>query len=246
MIKSKVIKPTEKKPARKRKPKAPPTPLGNPGKNQTGVFMPYYGTRFFCVHTGTIFTLKERDPELGLSVLKVHRRTFKRLCKMDEFRASRGLEPYYLSDMYLSDAETVLLLRGFPLPHLRLDVKLLSRENLEDAIEATNYRMAAMKSELQGLTKHRKILYELSHDNGIPVKMRAKNVKHEDYPTAIKAVKGIHKDLAAFKEFLDKENDGSRVPPGSKVIEGPTQESLKSKAVLRPRKTLASELSEQT
>lgn len=184
-----------------------PTTKGHPLKANVGVFKPYYGTKFFCGQTGAVFELKERDPGLGLNVLRVNRNSYRRLVTMDRERLQRGLEPTYLGDLYLSDAETILLLRGFPLPHLGLDLKLLSKENIRHAMAEHDSACDALLDEVYIRRQHRRTLYRLHWKNpNIQEKVKPIRVQnHEKFKTSADATIGIHQDIKEFKEALAKE-----------------------------------------
>ena len=185
-------------------PKKIPTTKGHPNKKNEGVFQPYYGTKFFCTQTGMVFELKERDPGLGLNVLRMHRNSYRRMLLVDKARIERGLYPNYIGDIYLSDAETILLLREYPLPHLGLDLKLVSRENIQKALDNMDVGIDALIDEIEIRRKNRYTIWRLGWKNP-NIKVKVKPIKVKEAMGVKEARDGLFRDTHAFEGALIEE-----------------------------------------
>lgn len=181
-----------------------PTPLrSGMKKNRSGVFTKYYGTKFFCTSTGAVYTLQERDPETGLNVLRVNRHVVERILRFDRKFVMHGVVPHSVGDVYLSDAETVLLLREYPLPHLGIELRLITRENIDNALKKIDEACDALRDEIYIRSYNRKFIYRLGWMSEARVQTKTIKVKDiPEFPNVRAAVEGMHKDKAKLEELL--------------------------------------------
>lgn len=195
----------------------PPTSTGtHMRKNRSGVFSKHYGTKWFCTSTGAVYTLQERDPETGLNVLRVNRHVAGRILKFDRKFLHLGVIPHSVGDIYLTDAETILLLREYPLPHLGIELKFITKENIENAIKRIDEANDALRDEIYIRNYHRKFIYRLGWLKETTQTKAAIKVKgHPKFTNVVKAIHGMHQDKKKLDEVLGIEEQTSvRVPTG--------------------------------
>lgn len=177
-------------------------------KGKKGMFQAYYGTKFFCTETGAVYVLNERDPKTGLSILRMNRLSIPRVLKMNRYRLLMGVAPVNLHDIYLSDAEVVLLLREYPLPHLGLDLRLLTRESIEKAIEVMDETIAALQDEIyiRNFNRRHLVKLKLKKDtvDKIPPLTKYSSPDVMTSSEAIKALKGVNKKVRALNKKSEK------------------------------------------
>lgn len=130
-------------------------------KRRGGIFNKYYGTKFFCTATGAVYTLVERDNDTGLNILRVNRHVIERILRFNREWIKHGVPPLAVGDIFLTDAETVLLLRGYPLPHLGVDLRFITQENIDKALSEIDESLDALRDEIHIRTYLRKYIYKL-------------------------------------------------------------------------------------